>query len=71
METRLQHIKEALSVIELREESISRILKSETGFELFNHAIGERREKMDKLRIRLRVKRQHYLECEILILDIM
>lgn len=71
METRFQHIDEALSAIALREESITRILTSETGLELCNHAIGERCTKMYRLRVRLHVKRKHYLECENLIVDIM
>lgn len=70
METRFQHIDEALTAITLREESIGRILSSETGLELCNHAIGERSQKMYRLRVRLHVKRQHYLECENLIVDI-
>lgn len=71
MDTRFQHIDEALSAIVLREESIGRILMSDTGFELCHHATGARYQAIFNLRIKLHDKRQHYLECEKLIIDIM
>lgn len=70
METRFEHIDEALSAIVLREESIGRILMSDTGFELCHHATGERYQAIFDLRIRLHTKRQHYLDCENFIIDI-
>lgn len=71
MDTRFEHIDEALTAITLREESIARILRSETGFELFNHATGKRFQEMNKLRDALHVKHTHYLECELIIVNIM
>lgn len=71
MDNRMQHIDEALAAIVLREENIGRILMSETGFELCNHAKGSRYKAIFDLRMRLHTKRQHYLECENLIIDIM
>lgn len=71
MKTRFDYINEALAVIALREESIGRILSSDTGFELFRNSSAERFNAMYMLRKKLHDKHIHYLECENLIVEIM